>query len=114
MMTMSKTLITSRDPKGRQFMSIVEAAYDQARLDHETAQLLNERGNQLKAGVSELIARLRIKDESVEPQVAEPRPDYDYRSHYRPKSLEEQVDRLRELFPHLGPADLSAADCELP
>jgi hypothetical protein len=61
MMTMSTTLITSRDPKCLQFMSIVEAAYNKAKLDGDAAQLLNERGDELKAGVSELITKLAMK-----------------------------------------------------
>jgi len=39
---MSTTLITSRDPKGLQAVSIFEAAYNKAKLDDEGAQLLNE------------------------------------------------------------------------
>jgi len=62
MMTMQAALITSRDPKGLQFMSIVEAAYNKAKLGGAAAQLLNERGDELKAGVSELIAKLSVTD----------------------------------------------------
>lgn len=60
-MTMSSTLITSNDPKGRQFMTVVAAVYDKAELTDEAAQLLNERGDELKAGLRDLIARLSTK-----------------------------------------------------
>ena len=58
---MSTTLITSNDPKGRQLMSVVAAVYDKAELTDEAAQLLNERGDEFKAGLRGLIARLSTK-----------------------------------------------------
>ena len=60
MMTMQTqtALITSRDPKGMQAMSIFEAVYNKARLDDSSAQRLNERGDELKTGISKLIAEL--------------------------------------------------------
>lgn len=58
---MRTALITSNDPKGRQFMNVVGAVYDKAELTDEAAQLLNERGDELKAGLRDLIARLSTK-----------------------------------------------------
>jgi len=43
------------------FMDTVAAAYDKAELTDESAQLLNERGDELKAGMRDLIARLSTK-----------------------------------------------------
>ena len=58
---MPSALITSRDPKGLQAVNVFEAAYNKANLDDGAAQLLNERGDQLKTGIAELIARLSVK-----------------------------------------------------
>lgn len=51
------TPVTSRDPKGREFMDFCAAVYDKAELSEEDAQLLNERDHEFTAGLSELIAR---------------------------------------------------------
>src|ERR1043166_9456067 len=103
MMTMSTTLITSRDPKGLQAVSIFEAAYNKAKLDDDSAQLLNERGDELKAGVSELIAKLSITNQFADEEVES---SYGYLSGYdKPKSLVEQVAALQKLFPELGECD---------
>ncbi|OGG51750.1 hypothetical protein A3C18_00115 [Candidatus Kaiserbacteria bacterium RIFCSPHIGHO2_02_FULL_54_11b] len=112
MMTMSMTLITSRDPKGRQTMSIIEAAYDKAKLDDDSAQLLNERGDELKAGVSELIAKLSITNQYADEEVES---SYGYLSGYdKPKSLQDQATILRKMFPELGECDFALGDKELP
>ena len=109
---MSMTLITSRDPKGRQTMSIIEAAYDKAKLDDDSAQLLNERGDELKAGVSELIAKLSITNQYADEEVES---SYGYLSGYdKPKSLQDQATILRKMFPELGECDFALGDKELP
>ena len=97
---MSTTLITSRDPKGRQTMSIIEAAYDKAKLDETAAQLLNERGDELKAGVSELIAKLSVTNQHADEEVFS---NYGYLSGYKkPKDVIAQTNLLRQLFPGVG------------
>jgi hypothetical protein len=114
MMTMSTTLITSRDPKGRQTMSIIEAAYDKAKLDDDSAQLLNERGDELKAGVSELIAKLSITNQYADEETES---TYGYLSGYtKPKTIAEQVNILSGLFSGtaIGFADADIARGELP
>jgi hypothetical protein len=58
MMTMSTTLITSRDSKGQQTFRLLEAAYDKMGLDAEQAQRLNERGDELVSGFKELLGNL--------------------------------------------------------
>jgi len=111
---MSTTLITSRDPKGRQTMSIIEAAYNKAKLDDDSAQLLNERGDELKAGVSELIAKLSITNEYADEEVES---TYGYLSGYtKPKTVPEQVNILSGLFSGtaIGFADADVARGELP
>ncbi len=109
---MSTTLITSRDPKGLQAVSIFEAAYNKAKLDDDSAQLLNERGDELKAGVSELIAKLSVTNQFADEEVES---SYGYLSGYsKPKSLQEQVAILRKLFPGLGECDFALGYKELP
>lgn len=93
---MSSTLITSRDPKGRQFMSIVEAAYNKAKLDNDAAQLLNERGHELKAEISELIAKFSVTNEFADEEVESFR---GYISGYtKPDTILEQAETLSRLF----------------
>jgi hypothetical protein len=57
MMTMPRrsALITSRDPKGLQAVSIFESAYNQSHLNDVQAQRLNEQGDELKEGVEQFI-----------------------------------------------------------
>ncbi|KKW43962.1 MAG: hypothetical protein UY97_C0001G0012 [Parcubacteria group bacterium GW2011_GWB1_57_6] len=55
MLARKTALITSRDPKGRQAVSIFEAAYNHLNLNEGEAQVLNERGNKLKQGIEHLI-----------------------------------------------------------
>ncbi len=71
-MTMSKTLITSRDPKGLQAMNIFEAAYNKARLDEESAQLLNEHPDfaaYLAAGIRQFSAKGPVFPVYIETEV---------------------------------------------
>lgn len=51
-------LITSRDPKGRKFIDNAASIYDKMELTDEQAQLINERGGELKTGLRALLARL--------------------------------------------------------
>jgi hypothetical protein len=104
MMTMQTqtALITSRDPKGMQAVNIFEAAYNKAKLDDSRAQRLNERGDELKTGISKLIAELsvsdRYADEEVQSNCTYPR-EYD-----GPKPIEEQIKALAEIL-SLDPTD---------
>ena len=104
---MVNPLITSRDKKGRQAVTIFSAAYDKAGLDADSAQQLNERGDELRAGVAELIARLSVSNQFANEEVSS---TYGYLSGYTaPKTLAEQVAKLRELFPQLLNVDLPLA-----
>jgi hypothetical protein len=104
MMTMSTTLITSRDPKGQQATSIFEAAYNKARLDDTRAQRLNENGDELKVGISRLIAELSVSDRYADEEV---RSNYTYPKEYSRLPVEEQVERIAKLF-DLNPQDAYA------
>lgn len=95
-MTMSTTLITSRDPKGLQATSIFEAAYNQAKLDDPRAQRLNENGGELKAGILKLIADLSVSDRFAGEEVSS---SYTYPKEYKgPKPIQEQIKSIATLF----------------
>lgn len=65
------TLITANDLEGRQFLTAIAAAYDKSELTAEEAQLVNERGDELAAGMHDLLARLskRAPDYTVARQI---------------------------------------------
>ena len=97
--TLAPSIVTSRDPQGLKFMSIVEAAFNKTRLSEgEAAQRVND-----TPGLAELIANFiaenrcanKFKDEEVSS-------GYGYLSGYKPKGLNEQCNQLRILFPGLG------------
>ncbi len=108
---MSTTLITSRDPKGRQATSIFEAAYNDSGLDEDYAQRLNERGDELKREIMKLIQELVVSNQFADEEVES---SYGYLSGYKPKGITEQTNRLRELFPGIGYADENLASQPLP
>jgi len=95
MMTMSKTLITSNDPKGRQATDIFRATYDQAKLDDERAQRLNENGGELKTGIAKLIEELSATNQFAGEEV---RSSYSYPKGYSVLALAKQIDILRKIF----------------
>lgn len=112
-MSKTVTLITSRHPKGLQFIQKVEAVYNKAGLNEERAQRLNES--------PEFVQRLRelIQQCSATNQFAneEVKSRYGYLSGYtKPKPLAKQVTLLRQLFPELVSATLdgSLEGVELP
>lgn len=94
---MSKqTLITSRDPKGLQFVSLCEAVYNKAKLDEGRAQRLNERGGELRDGLSKLIQELTLSDRYADEEVNS---GYTYPKGYNgPRPIGEQVDTLAKIF----------------
>jgi hypothetical protein len=108
--TLAPSVVTVRDPKGRKFISIVEAAYNKAALTEEEAQRVNE-----AAGLSDLVDSFitenrsanKFADEEVESS-------YGYLSGYKPKGITEQTNRLRELFLGLGQANEQLAQQPLP
>ena len=103
---MSKTalitsMVTSRDPKGRQSVSVFEAAYNSAKLDDDRAQRLNENGGELKSEALKLIERLSATNLYASEEV---RSSYTYPSEYKgPKSVTEQVELLLKHLPGLDP-----------
>lgn len=84
-----RTLITSRDPQGRQATNLFEAAYDKANLNRDRAQQLNERGGEFQKGIGRLIEDLTM-------------PDYP-KEYKRPKPIKKQIIQVARLF-NLDPA----------
>jgi len=91
--------VTARDSKGNKFISIVEQAYNKAKLSEDEAQRVND-----TSGLSDLIAEFiaenrttgKYKDEEVQSR-------YGYLSGYKkPKGIVEQTNILRALFPGIG------------
>jgi len=95
---MSKALapfVTVRDPKGLKFVSIVEAAYNKARLTEEQAQCVND-----TPGLAELIGKFIVENRSptqfVDEEVSS---SYAYPKGYKgPKPLGEQINALAKIF----------------
>jgi len=108
---MSTTLITSRDPKGQQTFRLLEAAYDKTGLTDAQAQHLNERGGELVTGFKQLITDLAFSDLFKDEETSS---SYIYPDGYEILPIEEQVAKLKELFPELNGANLEIAKGELP
>ncbi|MDP3685792.1 MAG: hypothetical protein Q8R32_03095 [bacterium] len=109
-MSTTTTLTTSRDPKGLKFMATVEAAYNKAGLDDERAQRLNE-SPEVVDELRTLIERFSATNQFANEEVPS---TFGYLSGYQPKSVAEQVKRLRELFPELGTVNEQLAEQPLP
>lgn len=98
---MSKTLITSKDPKGLQAMRLFEDAYNKAELDTESAQRINECGGEFQNGITKLIVELSVSNQFADEEVES---SYGYLSGYKkPHSIEEQIEILRFHWPQLNP-----------
>jgi hypothetical protein len=96
MPTATAALITSKDPKGLHALGLFEAAYNKAGLDDAQAQRLNERGGELKDGISALIRQLIVTDLYKAEEV---KSSYTYPRGYKgPKPLSQQIDALAGAF----------------
>ncbi len=113
MAPMKKTLapsVTTRDPKGRKFISIVETAYNKANLSNEEAQHVND-----TPGLAEHIAHFisknrnnnRFEDEEVHSSMRYPK---EYKG---PKPINTQIEALAAIF-DLDPASALQYTKELP
>ena len=95
-MTMSMTLITSRDPKGLHAVGLFEAVYNKSKLDDARAQRLNERGGELQDGIAKLIAELSVSNQYASEEV---RSSYMYPKEYKgPKPIADQIKALAKIF----------------
>lgn len=103
--------VTTRDPKGQKFISIVDAAYNKADLSDEEAQHINDTAG-LGALVSKFIADSRSPKLYADEEVSS---RYGYLSGYtKPKDVIWQSNRLRELFSGIGFHDDKAAQMAVP
>jgi len=95
-MTMSQTLITSRDPKGLHATGLFEAVYNKSKLDEARAQRLNERGGELQDGIAKLIADLSQSNQYANEEV---RSNYTYPKEYKgPKPINDQIKAIAKIF----------------
>ncbi|MEK7478171.1 MAG: hypothetical protein AAB645_02270 [Patescibacteria group bacterium] len=90
--------VTTRDPKGLKFISVIEAAYNKADLSEEEAQHVNDTPG-LPELVRSFIDEHRLTDQFKD---EERESSYGYLSGYTPKDIIPQTNRLRELFPGIG------------
>src|SRR3989338_10306849 len=103
--------VTARDPKGTKFISIVEAAYNKAKLSEEEAQRVNDTPG-LADLIADFIARSRLPNDFAKEEVPS---TYRYRSGYKkPKPIAEQIAILRTLFPQLGSCNEPLASGSVP
>jgi len=109
---MSKTLITSRDPKGLHIVGLFEAALNRAGLDNERAQRLIENGGEFQESLREALENHSATNQFADEEV---RSSCGYLSGYKPKGITPQTNRLRELFPGIPPQrDEQLAEQPLP
>ncbi|MBI4136125.1 MAG: hypothetical protein HY481_01030 [Candidatus Vogelbacteria bacterium] len=95
-MTMSQTLITSRDPKGLHATGLFEAVYNKSKLDDARAQRLNEHGGELQDGIAKLIAELSVSNQYANEEV---RSNYTYPKEYKgPKPINDQIKAIAKIF----------------
>lgn len=93
--TLAPSSVTSRDPQGLKFISIVEAQYNKARLSPEEAQRVND-----TPGLAELTASFIVENRRINRYANEEVPSsYKYPSVYKgPKPLSQQIDVLAKIF----------------
>jgi len=104
------TRITSRDDKVRHAVNLFVIEYDKAKLDNDQAQRLNERDGEFKEGIADLIKRLVSNSYAGE----EVESNFGYPLGYKLKSITEQINNLRELFPGIGYANKKLAEGDIP
>jgi hypothetical protein len=77
--------------------------YPKLELNFDEAQTLLGKGDELQAGMLELVKKLSITNQYAKEEVAS---KYGYLSGYeKPKPIGEQIAKLKELFPGLGEAN---------
>lgn len=108
--TLAPSVTTTRDSKGRKFVSVIENAYNKANLSDEEAQRVNEAAG-LADLVDQFIAEHRLTDKYKD---EEAKSNYRYPGEYKgPKSIGEQIAALAKIF-NLDPAQALAYAKKLP
>ena len=93
--SLAPSIVTHRDPKGLKFVSIVEAAYNGARLSEEEAQRVNDASG-LGDLIGTFIANNRSNDRFVNEEV---RSSYTYPGEFKgPKPILEQIQSLASIL----------------
>jgi len=108
--TLAPSKVTDRDPKGLKFMSVVSASYNKAGLSNEEAQRINDTPG-LSGIISDFIDRNRRLNQFADEEISS---SYTYPEGYEILPIEEQVAKLKELFPMLNGANLEIAKQPLP
>jgi hypothetical protein len=101
--------ITSNQRK--QIVRFVEDGIDAMNLQKDGAQRLIENGGEFQTELKKLVERFSITNQYADEEVES---SYGYLSGYKPKSITEQTNRLRELFPGIGYANEKLAEQVLP
>lgn len=93
--------VTTRDDKGRHATLIWDTAYNSRKFSENSAQLVNNRGDELKVGIEQLLDKLSTLDRFVDEERAS---TYTYPPEYKgPKLIGDQIDILRTQWPSLNP-----------
>ena len=97
----------------KQIVRFVEDGIDAMNLQKDGAQRLIENGGEFQAELKKLVERFSITNQYADEEVES---SYGYLSGYKPnsKSMTEQTNRLRELFPGIGYANEKLAEQVLP
>jgi hypothetical protein len=97
----------------KQIVRFVEDGIDAMNLQKDGAQRLIENGGEFQAELKKLVERFSITNQYADEEVES---SYGYLSGYKPnsKSMTEQTNRLRELFPGIGYANEKLAEATLP
>ncbi len=93
---MSKTLIASEHPKGREVLRNCAVGLDKAGLDEDGLQQVVHRAGELQQGVIELVKRLSLSNQFANEETAS---SYTYPPEYTgPKPIEEQIAALAKML----------------
>ncbi len=99
----------------KQYLRFVEDAAEKALasvdIDKDGLQKLFGRGDEFQSDIIDSLRKHAVSNQFADEEVAS---SYGYLSGYTPKSVAEQVKRLRELFPKLGTANEQLAEQPLP
>ncbi len=115
---MKNASITSNRITNRQKDQIIRFAEDATRkairvvnLDNPGAQQVISRGDELANVIIDKVRELSLRNQFANEEVSS---SYAYPSEYKLKSVTEQANKLRELFPGIGNADETLATKSLP
>ncbi len=98
MNALAPSSITTRDPKGLKFISIVEARYNKAGLTDEEGQNVND-----TPGLSELIGNFIEQSRRTDKYSSEEvKSTWQYPAEYAPQPIIEQVQIIHKFFPELS------------